>query len=118
MSSVTSTVLLLFYGEAKHSWAPDAMRELRPIGAKTTLDPVRIDTILGAEVIHGIAPNWLRVCASRRSKVAPCCALDEGRPLGTALQEEASNRNERLLPNGNGRERHGQKVRLDCVRYG
>lgn len=54
-----------------------------------------------------LAPNWLRVCVSRRSKVAPCCALDEGRPLGAALQEEASNRHERLLFNGNGRERHG-----------
>ena len=29
--------------------------------------------------------NWLRVCVSRRSKVASCCALDEGRPLGRAL---------------------------------
>ena len=55
---------------------------------------------------------------SRRSKVASCCALDEGRPLEAALQEEASNRHERLLPNGDGRERHGQKARLDRVRYG
>ena len=62
--------------------------------------------------------NSLRVCVSRRSKVASCCALDEGRPLGAALQEEASNRHERLLPNGDGRERHGQKARLDRVRYG
>jgi hypothetical protein len=54
---------------------------------------------------------------SRRSEGAPCCALDEGRSLGAALQEEASNRHERLLPNGDGRERHGQKARLDCVRY-
>src|ERR1700727_1127978 len=57
------------------------------------------------------------VC-QERSKVASCCALDEGRPLGAALQEEASNHHERLLPNGDGRERHGQKVRLDRVRYG
>jgi hypothetical protein len=62
--------------------------------------------------------KWLRVCVSRRSKVALCCALDEGRSLGAALQEEASNRHERLLPNGDGRERHGQKARLDRVRYG
>ncbi len=55
---------------------------------------------------------------SRRSEVAPCCALDEGRSLGAALQEEASNRHERLLLNGDGRERHGQKARLDRVRYG
>jgi hypothetical protein len=41
-----------------------------------------------------------------------------GRPLGAALQEEVSNRHERLLPNGNGRERHGQKARLARVRYG
>jgi hypothetical protein len=67
---------------------------------------------------RSITRNWLRVCVSRRSKVAPCCALDEGRPLGAALQEEASNRHERLLPNGDGRERHGQKARLDRVRYG
>jgi hypothetical protein len=55
---------------------------------------------------------------SRRSEAAPCCALDEGRPLGAALQEGASNRHERLLLNGDGRERHGQKARLDRVRYG
>jgi IS6 family transposase len=47
--------------------------------------------------------NWLRVRVSRRSKLASCCALDEGGPLGAALQEEASNRHERLLPNGDGR---------------
>jgi hypothetical protein len=46
---------------------------------------------------------------SRRSELAPCCALDEGRSLGAALQEEASNHHERLSLNGDGRERHGQK---------
>jgi hypothetical protein len=58
------------------------------------------------------------VSVSRRREVAPCCALDEGRPLGVALQEETSNHHERLLFNGGGRERHGQKARLDRVRYG
>jgi hypothetical protein len=49
----------------------------------------------------------MRAVVSRRSEVAPCCALDEGRSLGAALQEEASNHHERLLLNGDGRERHG-----------
>ena len=62
--------------------------------------------------------NWGGVSVSRRREVAPCCALDEGRPLGVALQEETSNHHERLLFNGGGRERHGQKARLDRVRYG
>jgi hypothetical protein len=44
---------------------------------------------------------------SRRSEAAQCCALDEGRSLGAALQEEASNHHERLPHNGGGRERHG-----------
>jgi hypothetical protein len=44
---------------------------------------------------------------SRRSEGAPCFAFDEGRSLGAALQEEASNHHERLLLNGDGRERHG-----------
>src|ERR1700693_664173 len=52
---------------------------------------------------------------SRRSVAAPCCALDEGRSLGAALQEEASNRHERLLLNGGGRERQGQKARSHLV---
>src|SRR5208282_2153540 len=65
-----------------------------------------------------VTTNWLRVCVSRRSEGAPCCALDEGRSLGAVLQEEASNRHERLLFNGDGRERHGQKGRLDRFRYG
>jgi hypothetical protein len=47
------------------------------------------------------------VGVSRRSEVAPRCALDEGRSLGAVLQEKASNRHERLLLNGDGRERHG-----------
>jgi len=59
-----------------------------------------------------------RIGVSGRSEVASCCALDEGRSLGAALQEEASNHHERLLLNGDGRERHGQKARLDRVRYG
>ena len=33
---------------------------------------------------------------SRRSESAPCCAFDEGRSLGAAVQEEAPNRHERL----------------------
>jgi len=35
---------------------------------------------------------------SRRSEGALCCAFDEGRSLGAALQEEAPNRHERLRP--------------------
>ena len=63
-----------------------------------------LDYIL-AVMIGGLGDGQFGV--SRRSDVAPCCALDEGRSLGAVLQEEASNRHERLLPNGDGRERHG-----------
>jgi hypothetical protein len=49
------------------------------------------------------------VGVSSRSEAAPCCALDEGRSLGAALQEEASNHHERLLSNDSGRERHGKR---------
>lgn len=54
----------------------------------------------------------------RRSEGAPCCATDEGGPLGAVLQEKAPNRHERLPPNGDGRERHGQKAGENRVRYG
>jgi transposase len=73
--------------------------------------PVRLVTV-------ALANKMARIGVSGRSEVAPCCALDEGRSLGAALQEEASNHHERLLLNGDGRERHGQKARLDRVRYG
>jgi hypothetical protein len=69
-------------------------------------------------VAVALANKMARIGVSGRSEVASCCALDEGRSLGAALQEEASNHHERLLLNGDGRERHGQKARLDRVRYG
>jgi transposase len=51
--------------------------------------------------------KWSRSCCVKKERRAPCCALDEGRSLGAALQEEASNHHERPSLNGDGRERHG-----------
>ena len=91
---------------------PEDVRRIRPL--RVALQNQRDDLLAFAGVLD---QKLAHIGVSGRSEVAPCCASDEGRSLGAALQEEASNHHERLLLNGDGRERHGQKARLDRVRY-
>jgi hypothetical protein len=50
-------------------------------------------------------------CVSR-TRASRCCIGDDGRPIGAALLEEASNRRMRLSSKDVGRERSGQKAGL------
>ena len=56
-----------------------------------------------------------RMCATKiRKEVKPeesCCMIDEGWPLGVALQGEASNRPEAALVKSQGGERSGKRFR-------
>ncbi len=54
-------------------------------------------------------PDTAKVDLKPPANPVPCCARDEGRPLGTGRQGRVSNHRLLLRPNGRGGERVGKR---------